>query len=426
MYSFTRSHFVRILSLGLNVLLGLALCKSVTAATLCVNPGGTAGCYSKIQDAVNAASPFDIVTVKQGTYAESVVIGKPLSLLGHNSSNTVIDATNLPTGVYIDGLDNPGLASVTVTGFMVKNANFEGIVATNATDITITDNQVINNNRSLNINTDTCPGAPDWETAEGFDCGEGIHLSGVDHSVVTANVSQMNAGGILLSDDTGPTYDNLIGNNVVTDNPFDCGVTLASHPPASITGAQSPFGVYHNTISGNTSSRNGTQVPGAGAGVGIFDSVPGTKNFGNVIINNVLTNNGLPGVAMHSHAPGQDLTNNLIVGNTIAGNGADTADAFTPGPTGINVFGVSPAAGTVIANNIIKNESVDIAVNTPASVSAHLNNLQGKNMGVLNIGTGTADATENWWGCSGGPGANGCSTVSGPGITFSPWLTKPF
>ena len=61
-------------------------------------------------------------------------------------------------------------------------------------------------------------------------------------------------------------------------------------------------------------------------------------NFGNVIINNRLMDNGLPGVAMHSHAPGQDITNNVIIGNYIAGNGADTDDAFTPGPTGINVF----------------------------------------------------------------------------------------
>jgi hypothetical protein len=31
----------------------------------------------------------------------------------------------------------------------------------------------------------------------------------------------------------------------------------------------------------------------------------------------------------------------------------------------------------------------------------------------------------NWWKCSGGPTANGCSTVNGPGIQFAPWLTKP-
>jgi hypothetical protein len=44
-----------------------------------------------------------------------------------------------------------------------------------------------------------------------------------------------NSGGILLSDDTGARHHNLIIANLVHDNPFDCGITLASHPPASLT-----------------------------------------------------------------------------------------------------------------------------------------------------------------------------------------------
>src|SRR5260370_37002768 len=160
-----------------------------------------------------------------------------------------------------------------------------------------------------------------------------------------------NEGGILLGDDAGATHDNLISANVVRENPFDCGITLASPSPASLTGSSSCMGVFHNTISGNESSRNGLAVAGAGAGVGIFDSVPGTKNYANVVINNKLTDNGLPGVAMHSHAPGQNLDDNTIVGNYIAGNGADTEAAAPPGKTGTNVFGVSPTEATIISHN---------------------------------------------------------------------------
>src|SRR5215469_7224885 len=69
-------------------------------------------------------------------------------------------------------------------------------------------------------------------------------------------------------------------------------------------------------------------------------------------------------VHLHTALTGQNVDDNLIVGNYIAGNGADTADAATPGPTGINVFGVAPIVGTVIADNVIKDEQVDIAVNT--------------------------------------------------------------
>ena len=49
------------------------------AATLCVNPGGTGGCFSTINSAVAAASPNDTVKVAAGSYAEDVVIGKALS-----------------------------------------------------------------------------------------------------------------------------------------------------------------------------------------------------------------------------------------------------------------------------------------------------------------------------------------------------------
>jgi parallel beta-helix repeat protein len=399
--------------------------QSAAAATLCVNPSGTNGCYSHIQAAVDAASVGDTIQVASGTYRESVTIGKSLSLLGANASSTIIDATGLPTGINVDGLDNAGLANVVISGFTIENAKYEAIVVTNASNVTVWGNSIVNNNRSLDAAALTCDGIPDWETAEGFDCGEGIHLSGVDHSTVANNTITHNAGGILLSDDTGATHDNLITGNTTANNPYDCGITLASHPPAEVTGATSPFGIYHNTISDNVSSGNGVAIEGAGAGVGIFGFLPGAGVYGNVVIHNRLVGNGLPGVAMHSHAPGGNFQDNAIIGNYIAGNGADTEDAFTPGTTGINVFGVSAESGTVISQNIIKNENIGIAVNTPALIQAHLNVLLVKRFGVDNLGSNPVDATENWWGCPSGPGAASCSAAGGPGVTATPFLKQP-
>jgi len=64
-------------------------------------------------------------------------------------------------------------------------------------------------------------------------------------------------------------------------------------------------------------------------------------------------------------------------------------------------------------------------VNKPAPAVAHQNNLNGHGAGAANSGPGVLDASDNWWGCAKGPGANGCSSVSGPGITSSPWLASP-
>ena len=419
---------IRSLAVTLVLCAGLVavFAKPAGATTWCVNPGGTHGCSATIGDAVSAAMPNETINVAPGTYKEDVIIGKPLSLVGTGPNRTVIDATGLPNGIYVDGLDNAGLSNVVVTGFTVKNAEFEGILVTNASFVTITNNKVTGNDTSLDISTVTCPGLPPFETAEGEDCGEGIHLIAVDHSILANNAAEHNSGGILLTDETGETNDNLITGNIVQNNPFDCGITLASHPPYS----RVTLGIIHNTIANNASLHNGYQVPGAGAGVGIFGFLPGATVSGNVVINNQLMNNGLPGVTFHAHftgGPGEVLNDNVIIGNQISGNGADTEDAATPGTTGINIYGAYPITGTVISQNVVNNEAYDLVVNTGAEVNAHLNTFLGRGaVGVDNIGSGTVNATENWWGCFGGPGAKGCTTVEGSGVLSTPSLLLPF
>lgn len=435
--TFRHGHFgPRLIWLALFVVCGAS--GLATAATLCVNPGGTSGCKSTIGAAVTAASPGDTIQIAPGTYKEQVTITKPLSLVGPGNIQPVIDATGRANGIFINGMSaapNIGVANVLISGLKIKNANFEGILIANSSDVTIVDNQVLDNNRALDIAAATCPGIPAFETNEGEDCGEGIHLMGAVNASIVRNDVDYNSGGILISDETGPSRSNLITGNTVHDNAYDCGITMASHGPATsvIPSAKLSYGVTHNTVAHNFSYRNGLQLPGAGAGVGIFAPFPGTTAADNVIIDNQLRDNGLPGVTMHNHAaapspaPPVDLNGNMIIGNRISGNAADTADAGTSGPTGINVYSVAPITGTVISQNVFDDEAIDIAFSAPAGeLSVHLNDFDTHKVGIDNMSTGTVNATQNWWHCPAGPGGKGCTTIVGSGVAFTPWLTSPF
>ena len=434
---------------------GAALLAGATggrAAELCVNPKGAKGCYSTINDAINQANPGDTVRVGRGPYSEHVVIAKSLSLIGFNAASTIIDASGPGNGVgiYVNGMDNlsteaitqgqlTGLSDVVVQGFTVANAGFEGILVTNASNVTIIDNHVAGNNTNLQVptNPNGCPFIPAWETSEGFDCGEGIHFNAVHHSTVANNIVDHNAGGILMTDETGPNHDNLVTGNLVTENGYDCGITLASHIAAPGYGGTErvPYGVFHNTIANNESSKNGLAVSGNGVGVGLFTS-PGppslaslsTAVYDNVVIGNRIIGNGQPGVAMHAHKQGAILTGNLIAGNHIADNGADVSDTPTSGPTGINIHAGNsgePLLDNIVTGNVIKQEAIDVAISTTGRINVHLNDLLGDDIGVANLGTGAIDARVNWWGCSGGPQAAGCSGIEGSDIAYTPWLTRP-
>jgi parallel beta-helix repeat protein len=408
----------------------VAASHPLTAKMLCVSSSGASGCFPTIGAAVTAASANDEIDIGPGQYPEMVTVTKPLSLAGAGSGATFIDAHGLANGIYIDGLDHAGLAYVQVTGLTVQNANFEGILVTNTQYVLIADNHVANNNQSLVHSPPSCPGLPVFETSEAMDCGEGIHIVGASFTTVANNEVELNSGGILLSDETGVNYQNQIIGNYVHDNAWACGITMASHPPSPQASSPLPYGIVNNNVSNNRIMNNGLGVAGAGAGVGIFAPGPGNQAFGINVIGNTIVGNGLPGVTVHNHAappgaPPINLNGIVITGNYISGNGADTADAATPGTAGINVYGVAGIFATEIMRNTIDDEAYGVVMNNPGSMDVHMNNLPDTGVGLLNSGKGNINGSSNYFGCSTGPGTSGCSSVSGTGVTSSPWLNDP-
>jgi hypothetical protein len=83
------------------------------AAILCVNPGGTGGCFASIQAAVDAATSADEIEVAAGTYTEMVVIpsGETHTIRGAGASVTTVDGEiQVDPGAFLS------LADLGITG----------------------------------------------------------------------------------------------------------------------------------------------------------------------------------------------------------------------------------------------------------------------------------------------------------------------
>jgi len=79
------------------VLACLLLDTAANGATVCVNPGGTGGCFASVQGAVDAAASGDTITIAAGTYVENVLIdGKRLDIVGDDPTTTLIVENGCP------------------------------------------------------------------------------------------------------------------------------------------------------------------------------------------------------------------------------------------------------------------------------------------------------------------------------------------
>lgn len=310
-----------------------------------------------IGHAVSVAPTGGTIIVLPGSYAESVAVTRRLDLRGIGAT---VDATGEINGIALTG---PGTAGSSVSGFTVENALGEGILAFNTSHVTVGWNQVRSNDRGSG--TDVTMECQNQGEIPG-DCGEGLHLMSVTDSRVVANRVEDNVGGILVTDEVGPSHGNLIAFNRSQNNNEDCGITLPSHNGAAL-GHPELGGVYDNTVIANVSSGNG------GAGVGMFAPFPGTASYNNRVIGNTLLNNGEAGIGIHAHAPGQNVSGNIIVNNVVSGNGIDP-DSGSGHPTGIALFSAAVPVNVVVAGNRISNEFWGIYVNGPFSITGLASN----------------------------------------------------
>jgi nitrous oxidase accessory protein NosD len=234
-------------------------------------------------------------------------------------------------------------------GFTVENAIGEGILLTSVNDVTVRDNHVTMNDKGAH--TSVYPPCADSGAVPG-DCGEAVHLQGTTNSKIVFNRVDHNIGGILVTDESGPTTGNLIASNRVTDNSEDCGITIPSHVPG--------LGVKNNVVRENYVAGNG------GAGVLIATPAPGMAVTGNLVTRNVILNNGEGGIQLHAHAPSQSIDDNTITNNIIGTNNtAGDTDSGDLQTTGVIVFSaVVPVHGLVIQHNAIFNNATGIWLST--------------------------------------------------------------
>jgi hypothetical protein len=186
-----------------------------------------------------------------------------------------------------------------------------------------------------------------------------------------------NSGGILVADEFGPSYGNLIAHNSVIDNLADCGITVSSHNglavnPTTLATNPSLAGVYDNTIENNTIVGNG------GAGVQLAAPFPGAASYDNTVDHNVIEENGHVGVTIQAHAPGAYIGGNRVIANRIGINNL-TGDSAVPdtATTAVLVWSaVTPVAET-ISGNYFFGDTYGLWVSANVTVNGDANHLIG-------------------------------------------------
>jgi hypothetical protein len=339
--------------------------------------------YTTIQAAINAANNGDIITVAPGTYNESVVVNKSVTLEGaqygiaglsssrNNSANesivdngdTAFDVTT--SNVTIDGFTIEGSAKQTDGGFGV-------FIGNNVSGTHLLDNII-----------------------QGNIIGLGLANMGASQAVIQDNLFQYNnnpgpaSGTAIYSNQSvagGPLKNVLIDHNAFVDN-YNAGIELNSTDPTQ--------GASDITISNNAFDSNAQDIY-------LYNTTGATIANNSLLYTISPANDGAGSAAIGLY--GND--NNITIVNNRLQNGT----AF-----GIRIgdFNTGPNSNIAINDNSI----TDFA-------AAGLRLDPGGYSGMLN-------ASGNYWGAATGPtspnnpgGTGSVLDDAGNQVVFAPWLSS--
>ena len=255
--------FVSLFGITLILVSIAALTTTVNAAQLTV---GTSGHYKTITDAVNAAHAGDTIRVGPGTYAENVVITKPLTIIGSNgpTATTTVTAADPSKDVFQltgAGIRVGGLTATGATGAACVHVN-------HATGCVVTGISAFNNKWAVYLD-----GASTCEVSNSnlANNGYGVYCDGASHNTIFGNLAEGEKGAPPILGDG--IYVFRGGENTVNRN------NLSANHVFGISLYYSPG----NTITNNSILRNeniGTRLGYSNNNTLTFNTYSGNVNSG--------------------------------------------------------------------------------------------------------------------------------------------------
>jgi len=189
-----------------NMLGGIAAWKSAGYPTWIgtVHNINTTYNYDTIQAAIDSALTMggNTILVDNGRYREHVVVGKTLSIVGADSSNTVIDGNGTGTVISVKA-DN-----VKVESFTIRNSSESGVRLIGGNYAQIQNNKITNNYCGVNVSSSYNMIFSN-EIASNQYCG--VLITGGSSTIFENNITSNNYG--ICMNSSQPSNDNLIYHN---------------------------------------------------------------------------------------------------------------------------------------------------------------------------------------------------------------------
>ncbi len=321
----------------------------VSASTLTVDVNGN-GDYQKIQDAINAANPGDMIIVNSGTYHESIFVHRQVTLQGRDNGSGlpviegdwIGDVVQLLTdGIVLDGFNitnsvpwwrspsDQACVKIKSNNNVVKNVEvhgcYNGMRLENAGNNNIQYSTVASNYNGIYLTSSS-----NSNTLEGNNVNSnnnyGVYLGGSDSNKLYQNdVSGNFIGGYLDS-----SSNNEIKSSIFSSNTFQ-GIYLSS--------------------SNNNLIENVTAVSNSGEGALLLSS------SGNELKSGTFNSNSLQGIHLRS-SDSNTITDNIISFNTQPGIQVDTShnNIISSNKAFQNLHGIYLSLSTY---NIVKNNNLN-------------------------------------------------------------------
>jgi CSLREA domain-containing protein len=357
------------------------------SGTTCVStPSGVCTLRAAIQAANNSGAGPHTVNVPPGTYTLSQSNGALLVSPGGGqtftingtgtAANTIIQATN--TGC-------PSVATCNNRVFDLDH-NLAGNATVTIQYVTIAHGRTSDSIGGAGIiagcETPGCPGGFDATTVNDVVFNDNQVL-GTSAGAVGGGIQ--NIGGTLI-----------VQNSTFTNNSAGVfrggGIYYDSHSPSVGT-----FTVSNSTFTGNTS---GSTASGGGAiymtaVAGSTLSVTGSSFTGNQA-----TGTSAGGGAIYKDGGATlNIDHSTFVNNQVLGNDP-TVNLASGGAIDTNTGSVTVSFSRFVGNTVV---------------------VAGHGGAIFNAAGATTTATNNWWGCNGGPNTAGCDTTGGT-VSFNPWI----